>query len=96
MLGLALVVDLDDRCEQVTRARLAVGSVSPTPRRSAAAENLLTGEVGEAAGRLDQAADALADDAALVDDLEGLADYKRHLIHVFLERAWKQALSTTA
>jgi carbon-monoxide dehydrogenase medium subunit len=95
MLGLALVVDFDDRYEQVTGARLSVGSVSPSPRRSAAAEALLTGEVGDAAGRLSQAADALAADAELMDDLEASADYKRHLIHVFLERAWKQALSTT-
>ena len=95
MLGLALVVDLDDRALAVQRARVAIGSVSPTPRRSAAAEALLIGDTGDAAGRLSQAADALADDAELMDDLEGAADYKRHLIHVFLERAWKQALSTT-
>jgi carbon-monoxide dehydrogenase medium subunit len=96
MLGLALVLDLDDRHEHVREARLAVGSVSPIPRRSAAAEALLTGDVGDAALRVSQAADVLADDAELIDDLEGSADYKRHLIHVFLERAWKQALSTTA
>jgi len=96
MLGLALVLDLDGRAEKVMRARVAVGSVSPTPRRSLAAEDLFTGEVGDTAGRLHQAADALADDAELIDDLEGSADYKRHLIHVFLERAWKQALNTQA
>jgi aerobic carbon-monoxide dehydrogenase medium subunit len=96
MLGLALVLDLDHTAEQVTRARVAVGSVSATPRRSVAAEALLTGEVADAADRLQQAADALADDAELIDDLEGSADYKRHLIHVFLERAWKQALNTRA
>ena len=96
MLGLALVLDLDDRHDHVTRARLAVGSVSPTPRRSASAEALLSGDIAEVAGRLDQAADALADDAELIDDLEGSADYKRHLIHVFLERVWQQALNTTA
>jgi aerobic carbon-monoxide dehydrogenase medium subunit len=96
MLGLALTVDLDQRAEQVIRARVAIGSVSPTPRRSAAAAALLTGEVADAAAQLDNAADALADDAELIDDFEGSADYKRHLIHVFLELAWKQALNTPA
>jgi aerobic carbon-monoxide dehydrogenase medium subunit len=96
MLGLALVLDLDQRAEQVLEARVAVGSVSPTPRRCATAEALLLGETGGVRTRLSQAADALADDAELISDLEGSADYKRHLIHVFLERAWAQALDTTA
>jgi carbon-monoxide dehydrogenase medium subunit len=85
MLGLALVLDIDPASDQVTEARVAVGSVSPTPRRSPAAEELL-----KSPSRLAEAADALADDAELIDDLEGSADYKRHLIHVFLERAWQQ------
>jgi CO/xanthine dehydrogenase FAD-binding subunit len=62
------------------------------PRRSAAAEGLLVGAVGDGRTRLDEAADLVADDAELMDDLEGSADYKRHLIHVFLERAWTHAL----
>jgi carbon-monoxide dehydrogenase medium subunit len=91
MLGLALVVDLDSRGEEVVEARVAVGSVSPVPRRSASAESLLLGPVDDVPTRLGEAANLLADDAQLIDDLEGSADYKRHLIHVFLERAWRQA-----
>jgi carbon-monoxide dehydrogenase medium subunit len=94
MLGLALVVDLDPRAEHVLEARVAVGSVSPVPRRSAAAEQLLIGPVLDVRARIKHAADALADDAELIDDLEGSADYKRNLIHVFLERAWTQAINT--
>jgi carbon-monoxide dehydrogenase medium subunit len=96
MLGLALVLDLDPRAGQVLEARVAVGSVSPVPRRSTAAQELLTGAVGDVRMRLHQAADVLADDAELIDDLDGSADYKRNLIHVFLERAWTQAINTTA
>ena len=77
MLGLALVLD-----EQ--RARVAIGSVSPTPRRSEQAEALVL------QGRIDEAADALADAAELIDDKDGSADYKRHLIHVFLRRAYQE------
>jgi carbon-monoxide dehydrogenase medium subunit len=92
MLGLALVIDLDSRGEEVVEARVAVGSVSPVPRRSTAAESLLRGPLDTVPSRLAEAANLLADDAQLIDDLEGSADYKRHLIQVFLERAWRQAL----
>jgi carbon-monoxide dehydrogenase medium subunit len=88
LFSLALVVDME--ADEVKEARVAVGSVSPTPRRSAAAEELLLKT------RVTEAADALADDAELIDDREASADYKRQLIHVFLERAWTRALETTA
>ena len=79
MLGLALLLDA-----ATGHARLAVGSVSPTPRRSEQAESLVL------EGRVDEAADALADAAELIDDKDGSADYKRHLIHVFLRRAYEE------
>jgi CO/xanthine dehydrogenase FAD-binding subunit len=42
--------------------------------------------------QLDAAADTLAEEAELLDDLEGSAEYKRHLVHVYLRRAY-QALT---
>jgi CO/xanthine dehydrogenase FAD-binding subunit len=42
---------------------------------------------------LAEAAQALATAADPVDDLEGSADYKRHLIAVFLKRAFVKALA---
>ena len=93
LLGLALVLDLDERGEAIREARCAVGCVSPTPCRSTAAEGILAGPVDEAEPRLQDAADALADEASLVDDREGSAEYKRHLIGVLLRRAAKQCLA---
>ena len=90
MLGLALVLDLDAGERRVREARLAVGSASPTPRRGAAAEQLLTGPLDEVAGRLDDAGDALADAAELLDDLAGSAEYKRHLMRVLLRRIYAE------
>jgi carbon-monoxide dehydrogenase medium subunit len=80
MLGLAVVLDRD-----AGQARVAVGSVSPTPRRSPEAASLVV------EGRLDDAAEALAEAAELIDDKEGSAEYKRHLIRVFLTRAYEEA-----
>ncbi|MHB8619205.1 MAG: FAD binding domain-containing protein [Chloroflexota bacterium] len=86
MLGLAMV--LDRWGEEVAEARVAVGSASPTPTRCAEAEEMLTGALDAVRARLDDAAEALANAADLIDDLEGSAGYKRHLIHVELRRAF--------
>jgi carbon-monoxide dehydrogenase medium subunit len=93
LLGLALVLQLNDNLQEIRAARVAAGCVSPRPCRSAEAEELLMGPVDAARQRLRRAANALADRAELVDDLEGSAEYKRHLIGVLLKRAWNQALS---
>ncbi len=95
-LGLALVLDTSDGGEVFTRARVAVGCVSPFPRRSEDAEALLLGLRLDVERRLPEAASALADAAELVDDHEGSAEYKRHLIGVFLKRALLTALEAGA
>ena len=92
MLGLALSLETTDNGETFSRARVAVGCVSPCPRRSAAAENLLTGPRSEIERNLPLAAEALAEAADVIDDQQGSAEYKRHLIQVFLRRAFARAL----
>ena len=93
LLGLALTVDLDDDGAQIRAARCAVGCVSPTPCRSTAAESAIAGPAESVEQRLQEAADALADEAALTDDREGSAEYKRHLIGVLLRRAAGKCLN---
>lgn len=92
-LGLALVLDLDDGGQNIKKARAVVGSVSPIPSRSDTTDSALVGPRGQAARQLNDAAEALAQAADPVDDLQGSAEYKRHLIGVFLRRALTQALS---
>ena len=94
-LGLALVLDLDGSGNAINKARVVVGSVSATPCRSEKAGALLVGPKDNVEKHLTDAAQALADAADPVDDLEGSAEYKRHLIGVFLRRAFNQALSGT-
>ena len=95
-LGLALVLDMDENSNAVKKARAVVGSVSPTPSRSEKAESLLVGPKDKVEKQLSDAALALADAADPVDDLEGSAEYKRHLIGVYLRRAFAKALSHPA
>lgn len=90
MLGLALVLEFDAEQSRIVDARLAIGSASPKPLRSRAAEKLLVGATDEVGKRLDATADALADESDLLDDLEGSATYKRNLIHVYLRRMYEE------
>jgi CO/xanthine dehydrogenase FAD-binding subunit len=53
----------------------------------------LVGSKAQIVKQLSDAAEILAHAADPVDDLEGSAEYKRHLIGVFLKRAFAQALS---
>ncbi|HXV78512.1 MAG TPA: xanthine dehydrogenase family protein subunit M, partial [Candidatus Binatia bacterium] len=89
--GLALVLDTDG--DNIKTATAVVGSVSAVPTQSDKANSLLLGPKAQVEKQLPEAADALAQAADPVDDLEGSAEYKRHLIGVFLRRAFAQALS---
>lgn len=90
-LGLALVLDINGN--NIKGAKAVVGSVSAVPTQSDKANGLLAGPKAQVEKQLPEAADALAQAANPVDDLEGSADYKRHLIGVFLKRAFIQAVA---
>ena len=90
-LGLALVLDVDG--DAIKKATAVVGSVSAVPTQSDEANQLLSGSKQQVEKQLADAGEALAQAADPVDDLEGGADYKRHLIGVFLRRAFIKAMS---
>ncbi len=92
-LGLGLWLDTPDDGRTFTSARVAVGCVCPFPSRAPAAEELLTGARAEVEKRLPEAAALIADGADLADDHEGSAEYKRHLIGVFLRRTFAKAVA---
>lgn len=91
-LGLGLCLETPDDGRTFTRAAVAVGCVCSYPNRNAAAERLLAGPRSQVEKQLPHAAAAIADAAGLIDDHEGSAEYKRHLIGVFLKRAFRKAL----
>lgn len=84
----AAVLELADGV--ITGARLAIGGVSPVPRRAAEAEAVLLdqrpgGDVfASAADEAGRAADP-------VDDIYGSSEYKRHLVGVLTRRALNAA-----
>ncbi|MBM4260153.1 MAG: xanthine dehydrogenase family protein subunit M [Deltaproteobacteria bacterium] len=89
-LGMALVLEVDG--DTIKKARAVVGSVSATPTRSDKTDAALVGKRSDVEKQLGDAAQALADAADPVDDLQGSGEYKRHLIGVFLKRAFVKAL----
>jgi carbon-monoxide dehydrogenase medium subunit len=86
-----LVLDVDG--DTIRQARAVVGSVSAVPTQSDKANQILAGAKVQVEKQLQDAGEALAQAADPVDDLEGSADYKRHLIGVFLRRAFIKAFS---
>jgi aerobic carbon-monoxide dehydrogenase medium subunit len=90
-LGLALVLEVNG--DNIKGAKAVVGSVSAVPTQSDKANGLLAGPKAQVEKQLADVADVLAQAADPVDDLEGSADYKRHLIGVFLKRAFVKALA---
>ncbi len=93
-LGLGLWLETPDSGRTFTAARVALGCVCPFPGRALAAEALLTGSCTDVERRLSEAASLMADGADLVDDHEGSAEYKRHLIEVFLRRTFHRAVAS--
>jgi carbon-monoxide dehydrogenase medium subunit len=89
-LGMALFLELDG--DNIKQARAVVGSVSASPMRADQTDAALTGKRSDVEKQLDDAAKLLADAADPIDDLQGSGEYKRHLIGVFLKRAFIKAL----
>lgn len=90
-LGMAIVLEVDG--QNIKKARAVVGSASTTPSRSERTDSLLIGSRSQVEKQLGDAALALAEAADPIDDLQGSGEYKRHLIGVFLKRAFIKALA---
>jgi CO/xanthine dehydrogenase FAD-binding subunit len=89
--SVAALLAVDDRGTILT-ARLALGSLAPTARRSPAAEAVLLGaRAGEAAFR--RAAAAAQADAAPIDDVRASAAHRRQALEVLVRRALELALA---
>jgi carbon-monoxide dehydrogenase medium subunit len=97
-VAVAATVTLEAGGERCREARIALGSVAPTPLRAAQAEALLAG------ARLDERTLRAAGEAAKgavnpLTDHRGSADYKREMTAVMvgraLSRAWETARQAT-
>ena len=90
----ACALTLDDQGRIIT-ARIAFGSVAPTPLRAPSGEQLLVGKtLAELTPELlAEAATAAAGDANPIDDIRTSAAYRRHAVRVLTQRALTEAVA---
>jgi CO/xanthine dehydrogenase FAD-binding subunit len=92
IVNVAAYLELDEKAERVRTARIALGSVGPTPLRSPKAEKVLTGEKPD--DRLfEQAAQAATRDCTPILDFRGSAEYRRAMVAVLTRRTLNMALT---
>lgn len=91
-VGVAVALTRDgDRCKEL---RIVLAAVAPTPLRVPGAEDLLRGQVPEAA-RVEAVAQQAMEEARPIGDVRGSAEYRRQMVRVLtrraIEQAWKEA-----
>jgi carbon-monoxide dehydrogenase medium subunit len=85
ILGVAVLISLDDDMQTCTEARIGLGVVAPTPMRAKNAEAILKGKkVDEEI--LKKAGKAAAQECKARDSIRGKAWYRRDMVEVFVQR----------
>lgn len=74
----------------VKEARIALGSVAPTPIRVPRAEDTIRGKK-MSESMLEEAAKACMGEAKPIDDVRGTAEYRRDMVGVLVKRAMREA-----
>ena len=90
-LGVAVSLDTDGAV--MRNAKVVISAATEKPVRLAAAESVLC-NAGIDDALLLRAADAASDEAAVIADQHGSADYKKQLVRVYVERAVRAALGS--
>lgn len=89
VISAAVRVELDS-ASNVSAARIALGSVAPTPLRIKAAEESLLGKP-LTAENIETAANLASAGISPIDDLRASADYRRHMARVLVRRLLTEA-----
>lgn len=85
LIGVGVLIALEDGSNRCAKARIALGVAAPTPMRSLNAERYLVGkEINEAA--LTEAGKLAAEESRVRDSVRGLAWYRREMVEVFVRR----------
>jgi carbon-monoxide dehydrogenase medium subunit len=91
MVGVAAAVTMESGW--ITSARVALGAVAPTPRRSRRAEAALLG-CRPTPELLAQAGEAAGSECAPISDVRGTADYRREMVVAQTRRALEEAIAS--
>jgi carbon-monoxide dehydrogenase medium subunit len=91
--ALGVAVALDTSGNAIREAKVVISAATEKPTRLSAAESVLRGAGIEGALFL-RAGEAAAEQAAVIADQHGSADYKKQLVRVYVERALRAALAS--
>ncbi|MCF8142993.1 MAG: xanthine dehydrogenase family protein subunit M [Deltaproteobacteria bacterium] len=91
LVNVAAFISLDGSDGPISKARVILGSVGPTPIRSQSAEDVLGGQM-PSEPLFARAGEAAAGDAQPIDDFRGSAEYRRDMVAVLTRRALNMAL----
>jgi carbon-monoxide dehydrogenase medium subunit len=88
VVGVAAVLTIEDAT--ITRARIALGAVAPTPIRALKAEAELEGNDISDEG-FTRAAETAAGECSPISDIRGSVEFRRHIVQVMTERMLRAA-----
>jgi len=86
VVGVAVLITLDDKGATCLTAKLGLASVAPTPIRARKAETILIGQKLEER-IINEAALAAQKEASPISDLRSSAEYRREMVNVLTKRA---------
>jgi carbon-monoxide dehydrogenase medium subunit len=85
ILGVGVLLSLDDERRVCRKARIGLGVAAPTPMRAAEAERFLEGRVVDEA-TLAEAGRIAAEESRVRDSIRGVAWYRREMVRVLVRR----------
>ena len=92
LANIAAFISLDSPNGAISDAKIAMGSVAPTPIRAISAEKILLGEK-PSESLLARAAEAAVDDGRPIDDFRASAEYKKAMVGVLTRRTLMEAMN---
>ena len=85
LIGVGVLITLEEDSNRCVRARIALGVAAPTPIRTLGAERYLVGkEINE--DTLNEAGKLAAEESRVRDSVRGLAWYRREMVAVSVQR----------
>lgn len=91
LLGVGVLISLDEDLNRCVKARIALGVAAPTPMRAMEAERYLEGKpIDEQT--LQEAGNIAARESRVRDSIRGVAWYRREMVGVLVKRMGKKSL----
>ena len=91
MLGVGVLLSLEENSQRCARARICLGVAAPTPFRSLGAEKFLVGKQIDSAV-LEVAGTIAAQESQVRDSFRGLAWYRREIVAVLVKRMGQKCI----